>query len=492
MNLLALPILIPFATAIALKALPYRPVLLHWVAFAGALGILASAVTILMRVGVEGTQVLQIGSWPAPYGITLVADPFSAILVTMVGVVGAAVTGHSFSGVDPRREALGYHPLIHVLLMGVSGAFLTGDVFNLYVWFEVTLIASFVLMALHRTREQLRAAYVYVTLNLIASALLLTAIGLLYGQAGTLNLADLATVWPGRSFPLLDNALAVLFLTAFGIKAGLFPLFFWLPASYHAPPAAIGALFAGLLTKLGVYAMIRLFSLLFQNPEHLGYTLLLGLSISTMLVGLAGAIAQRDLRRVLSFNLVGHIGFTMVGLALWTPAALGASIFYLIHHILVITTLFLVSGLFLRQRHTTDLLQLGGLYRSNPGVAVLILIPIFALAGVPPLSGFLAKLAVVTAAIESREYLLAAVALLVGLLTLLSMARVWQQVSWKPAPPDAQMAPLGSRALAPVVALSLLTLAFSAFAGPVFDASLRAAELILDSASYVRVVLGEG
>jgi multicomponent Na+:H+ antiporter subunit D len=489
--LLALPILIPFATAIALKSLPYRPVLLHVVAFGGALGILASAIAILVEVRTAGIQVLQIGGWPAPFGITLVADPLSAILVVMVGIVAAAVTAHSFSGVDPRREALGYHPLIHILLMGVSGAFLTGDIFNLYVWFEVMLIASFVLMALHRTPQQLRAAYIYVTLNLIASAILLTAIGLLYGQAGTLNFADLARAWPDRSTPLLDDTLSMLFLIAFGIKAGLFPLFFWLPASYHAPPAAIGALFAGLLTKVGVYAMIRLFSLLFRDPGALVYTVLLALSIATMLVGLVGAIAQRDLRRVLSFNLVGHIGFTTVGLALWTPLALGASIFYLVHHMLVITTLFLVSGLFLRQRRTTDFAALGGLYRSHPGVALLVLIPVFSLAGVPPLSGFLAKLAILAAAVEARSFGLAGVALLVGLLTLLSMGRVWQHVAWKPAPPPGDLAPLGPRVLAPIVALVLLTLVLSAAAGPVFDASTAAAELLLHPDNYVRAVLGE-
>lgn len=487
--LLALPILIPFATAILLKVLPYRPALLHWTAFGGAVGVLGSGVALLIRVQTGGIQVLQMADWPAPFGITLVADPFSAILVVMVGIVGSAVTGHSFSGVDPRRESLGYHALIHVLLMGVSGAFLTGDVFNLYVWFEVTLIASFVLMALHRTREQLHAAYVYVTLNLIASALLLTAIGLLYGQAGTLNLADIARIWPERSLPLLDNGLSMLFLTAFGIKAGLFPLFFWLPASYHAPPAPIGALFAGLLTKVGVYAMIRLFSLLFRDPAALVFSVLLFLSIATMLVGMVGALTQRDLRRVLSFNLVGHIGFTTVGLALWTPAALGASIFYLLHHMLVITTLFLVSGLFLRQRRTTEFASLGGLYRSHPGVALLVLIPIFSLAGVPPLSGFLGKLAIVTAALEARSVVLAGVALLVGLLTLLSMARVWQQVAWKPAP-TADIAPLRPRVLAPIAVLVVLTLGLTVGAGPVFDASTAAAEHLLDPQSYISAVLG--
>ena len=308
----------------------------------------------------EGIQVLQIGSWPAPYGITLVADLFSALMVVMVGIIGVAVTGSSFAGVDPRREAFGYHALIHVLLMGVSGAFLTGDIFNLYVWFEVMLIGSFVLMSLHRTRAQLHAAFTYVGLNLLASAFLLTAIGLLYGQAGTLNFADLARAWPERRTPGLDAALSMLFLTAFGIKAGLFPLFFWLPASYHTPPAAIGALLAGLLTKVGVYAMIRVFTLLFPDPAASVYTAVLVMSGVTMVVGLSGALGQHDLRRVLSFNLIGHIGFTTVGLALWTPASLGGSIFYVLHHMLVISTLFLVSGLFLRQRRTTDLRAAGG------------------------------------------------------------------------------------------------------------------------------------
>lgn len=490
--LLALPILIPFATAILLKALPYRPALLHFVAFGGALSILGSAVTILMRVLNDGIQVLQIGEWAAPFGITLVADPFSAILVVMVGVVATAVTGQSFAGVDPRREALGYHTLIHLLLMGVSGAFLTGDVFNLYVWFEVMLIASFVLMALHRTREQLRAAYVYVTINLIASAVLLTAIGLLYGQAGTLNFADLSVAWPQQRTPLLDDALGMLFLTAFGIKAALFPLFFWLPASYHSPPAPIGALFAGLLTKVGVYSMIRLFSLMFRDPGALVYSVLLTISIATMVVGLVGALAQRDLRRILSFNLVGHIGFTTVGLALWTPLALGASIFYLLHHMLVITTLFLVSGLFLRQRRTSDLDALGGLYRSNPGVAALILIPLFSLAGTPPLSGFLAKLAIVVAALDVDSFVLVAVALVVGLLTILSMARVWQAVAWKPAPPTEARGSFGPVVLAPVVGLVVLTVGMTLAAGPIFAVSVQAAEMLLFPDSYLQAVLGGG
>jgi multicomponent Na+:H+ antiporter subunit D len=464
------------------------------VAFTGALMILTAAAFILAGVQREGIQVLQIASWPAPFGITLVADLFSALMVVMTGVIGVAVTGASFAGVDPRREALGYHALIHVLLMGVSGAFLTGDIFNLYVWFEVMLIGSFVLMSLHRTRAQLHAAFTYVGLNLLASAFFLTAIGLLYGQAGTLNLADLAHSWPERRTPGLDAALSMLFLTAFGIKAGLFPLFFWLPASYHTPPAAIGALLAGLLTKVGVYAMIRVFTLLFPDPAAGVYSALLVMSAITMIVGLIAALAQHDLRRVLSFNLVGHIGFTTVGVALWTPAALGGSILYVLHHMLVISTLFLVSGLFLRQKRTTDMRLLGGVYRTRPAVACLVLIPVFSLAGVPPLSGFVAKLAVVAPMIDAGQYLLAAIALAVSLLTVLSMARVWEEGFWKPAPAAVPVSQprLGAAILAPIAFLVGLSLGLTVLAGPVSAMTIEAARQLLNPAAYIHAVLGQG
>jgi multicomponent Na+:H+ antiporter subunit D len=490
--LLVLPIVLPLAIAIALHLVPHRPGLLRRVAFAGALGILATGISLFLRVNAAGIQVFQVASWPAPFGITLVADLFSALLVLMVGIIGVAVTASSFAGVDPRREALGYHPLIHVLLMGVSGAFLTGDIFNLYVWFEVMLIASFVLMSLHRTRAQLHAAFTYVGLNLLSSAFLLTAIGLLYGQAGTLNLADLARAWPERRTPGLDAALSMLFLTAFGLKAGLFPLFFWLPASYHTPPAAVSALLAGLLTKVGVYAMIRVFTLLFPNPDATVYVVLLTLSAITMVVGLFGAIGQYDFRRSLSFNLVGHIGFTTVGLALWTPAALGGSILYVLHHMLVVTSLFLVSGLFLRQRRTTDLRALGGLYQSQPAIACLAMVPLFSLAGIPPLSGFIAKLAVVGAILDGNHYWLAAVALVVSLLTVLSMARLWDESVWKPAPSKATHAPrLGVAIVAPIALLVALTLGLTVAASPAYELSMRAADQLLDARGYVRAVLGE-
>jgi multicomponent Na+:H+ antiporter subunit D len=414
------------------------------------------------------------------------------MLVVAAGIVGVAASVYAFAGVDPRREGAGYHVLFQILLMGVCGAFLTGDLFNLYVWFEVMLVASFVLIALHRTSDQLAAAFKYVTINLVASALFLTALGLLYGSTGTLNMADLATVLPERGEPVVGLVLAMLFLTSFGIKAALFPLFFWLPASYHTPPAAIGAVFAGLLTKVGVYSLIRVFTLLFRESPPFVFTLVLAISAATMVVGLIGALTQRDFRRILSFNLVGHIGYTTLGLGLGTELALAASILYLLHHILVISNLFLVSGIFLRLRRTTSLGALGSLYRDHPMVTALAMIPVFSLAGVPPLSGFIGKLAIVQGTFAAQHYWIGGVVLFVSLLTLLSMSRLWDQGFWKPAAPGADRAAPAAPMVAPIAVLSLLTLGVTPGAQPLFELAMRAAGQLLDPSDYIRAVLGGG
>lgn len=490
--ILVLPIVLPLFTAAVLLLSPTRALLQRWIAFVGSLAQLLAAITLFVEVQLTGYVVLQVSDWAAPFGITLVADVLSSVLVVAVGVVGMAVSAASFGGVDPRREAYGYHPLLQVLLMGVAGAFLTGDLFNLYVWFEVMLMASFVLMALHRTNEQVAAAFKYVTINLLSSAVFLTGLGLLYGSAGTLNMADLAAIWPSRDAPVLDLVLAMLFLTAFGIKAALFPFFFWLPASYPTPPAPIGAIFAGLLTKVGVYALIRVFSLLFRHGSPLPLSILLWMSVGTMIVGLVGALSQRDFRRVLAFNLVGHIGYTTIGLSIGTVAALAGSILYVVHHILTITCLFFVSGVLLQLRRTTDLGSLGSLYRDHPGTAVLAMIPLFSLAGVPPLSGFVGKLAVVQGTFAAGSYVVGGVVLVVSLLTLVSIARLWDEAFWKPAAAPAVSPRPARPLLVPVAALSLLIVGVTVGADPLFRLTTRAADQLLSPQGYVEAVLGSG
>ena len=492
--LLVLPLLIPLTTA-AVSLLAWRSrVAQRRLGVVGAAGLLVAAVALLDAVARGGIQATQAGGWPAPFGITVVADLFGAIMVLLAAISGLAVTVYSLAGVDHRREAFGYYPLLQVMLMGVCGAFLTGDIFNLYVWFEVLLMASFVLMALGGERAQLEGAVKYVTLNLLSSAIFLAAVGLLYGVAGTLNLADLAVRLRAAPEPGFITALATLFLVAFGIKAALFPLYFWLPASYHTTPAAVSAIFAGLLTKVGVYALVRVFTLLFIGDAAYIHNLLLVLAGLTMLTGLLGAIVQRELRRMLAFAIVGHIGFPIMGLGLFTVGGLAGAVFYLVEDVLVLTNLFLIAGLIRRLSGSSLLSELGGLYQSQAGLALLYLISAFSIAGMPPLAGFFAKLGLIRAGLLAGQYAIVAVALVASLLTLLVVARIWSEAFWKPAPtPPAYTTarPVSALLLLPVAVLAGLTVAMGLLAEPIFGLALGAAEQLLDPTEYIRVVLGE-
>lgn len=498
--LLLLPIIIPFLTGVMTLLSWQQRSLQRALGVVGAAGLLGAAVGLLVSVAQNGIQAIQIGNWPAPFGITLVADLFSAIMVTLTGLMGLAVMIYSLSNIDVRRETFGYYALLHFLLMGVCGAFLTGDIFNLYVWFEVMLMASFVLLALGGERAQLEGAIKYVTLNLISSALFLAAIGILYGMVGALNMADLARQLPQVTQPGLTLALAMLFLVAFGIKAAIFPLFFWLPASYHTPPVAVSAIFAGLLTKVGVYALIRVFTLLFIQDVSYTHTLILIIAGLTMVTGVLGAAAQDEFRRILSFHIVSQIGYMLMGLALFTPLALAGSIFYIIHHIIVKTNLFLISGVVYRLSGTYQLKKLGGLYQTSPGVAILFLIPALSLAGIPPLSGFWAKFTLIRAGLEVEQYTIVITALGVGLLTLFSMTKIWAEAFWKEKSETGgedqtrmSQAKLGQTwlpLLLPVFILAAMTITIGLATEPVFRLSTQAAEQLLNPADYIRAVLG--
>ncbi len=502
--LLVLPILIPLSTAAVSLVFWRRRSVQRWMGMAGTSGLLAASVWLFEAVRREGIQATQVGNWSAPFGITFVADLFSAIMVVLTGLMGLAVAVYSLGSVDRRRESFGYYPLLQILLMGVCGAFLTGDLFNLYVWFEVMLISSFVLLALGGERGQLEGAIKYVTLNLLSSAVFLAAVGLLYGLAGTLNMADLAIKLRAVEQTGLVTTLAMMFLITFGVKAAVFPLFFWLPASYHTPPFAVSAIFAGLLTKVGVYALIRVFTLLFVVDVGYTHTLILVIAGLTMITGVLGAVAQNEFRRVLSFQVISSVGFMVMGLALFTPLALAGSVFYMLQDIVVKTNLFLVSGVAHRLCGTSELKEQGGLYATYPAFALLFLIPALSLAGIPPLSGFFAKLALVQAGLAAQSYMIVFVALAVSLLTLLSMTKIWNEAFWKPQPPESlpaatqtamRAAAVSKRKglgtlIVPIAILAALTVCISLAAGPVFALATVAAEQLLDPAGYIRAVEG--
>ncbi|MCH8551806.1 MAG: Na+/H+ antiporter subunit D [Natronospirillum sp.] len=494
----ALPVFIPLLAGVLSLMLWRSRKWQRRLAILGTGLLLASTLWLLSSTLDQGFVVLQLGGWAAPFGITLVADLLSAVMAVITGLIGFAIALYSLGTIPDRHEKFGYYPLMHLLLAGVAGSFLTGDIFNLFVWFEVMLLASFALLTLGGERAQMEGAIKYVTLNLFSSALFLSAIGLTYGLTGTLNMADLAYKLSQVEHTGMVNVVALMFMISFGIKAAAFPLFFWLPASYHTPQVAVSALFAGLLTKVGVYALYRLFTLVFVGDTGYTHTILLWSAALTMLTGVLGAAAQFEFRRILSFHIVSQIGYIMLGLALYTPLALLGGIFYLVHNIIAKTNLFLISGLTYRLLGSYDLKKLGGVYRERPGIAILFLVSALGLAGIPPLSGFFAKFLVIKAAVEVEAWVAVVVALSVSFMTLYSMIKIWAQVFWKPVPEDVDATRLRSKErdpgmvwlLTPIIGLAALVVLFGVWAEPLYQVSSDAAAQLLNPAGYIEAVLG--
>ncbi len=494
---LATPLVLPFLTAVFAFLMRFGPTG-RWISVGGNVLLLFASVILMAEVLENGVIAGQMGSWAAPFGITLVADYLSAVMVVITAITALAVSVYALGDINERKEYLGYHALFNVLIGGVAGSFLTGDLFNLYVWFEVMLISSFGLLVLGGTKAQVDGGVRYVTLNLISTILFLSGIGLLYGMTGTLNMADIARSLPNVENQGLVTVIAVMFMVAFGVKAAVFPLFFWLPASYHTPAFSVSAVFAGLLTKVGVYALIRMFTLVFNADTDFTHTILLWVAALTMITGVLGAAAQNDVRKILSFHIVSQIGYMIMGLALLTPLALVGAVFYLVHHIIVKANLFLIAGVIERSAGSTDLAKIGGLYKSAPLLAVLFFVPAFSLAGFPPLSGFWAKYVLVAAALEESAWVIAAVALVVGLLTIFSMTKIWAEAFWKPHPEGTDpvlsaIEPSQRRKLLlPIASLAAMTLIIGFFPQAFVAFAETAAAQLLDPSAYMTAVLGDG
>jgi multicomponent Na+:H+ antiporter subunit D len=490
-----MPIVLPFASAVLALMLKSREKGQRLTAPVGAGLHLFGAIMLLIGVRQGGIAATQIGNWPAPFGITLVADHLSAVMVLITAIIYLSTVIYSQADIDSKLAARGYYPLLHTLTGGICGAFLTGDLFNLYVWFEVMLMASFGLLVLGQERRQLDGGVKYVVINLFSTLLMLTGIGLVYGLTGTLNMADLHVKIKAVDDQGLVTAIAMLFMGAFGIKSALFPLFFWLPASYHTPPVSISAIFSGLLTKVGVYALIRMFTLVFSLDVPYLYTVMLAAAALTMVTGVLGAAAHSEFRRILSFHIISQVGYMVLGLALNSALALAGAVFYLIHHIVVKANLFLVSGVVRRVGGSFELPRLGGIYRTHGFLALLFFIPAFSLAGFPPLSGFWAKMILIRASIEIDQFLPAAVAAAVGLYTVYSMTKIWGEVFWKPAPADESgqtdsvRRPSGWM-IAPIVLLALLTVMMGLGVEPLFKIASTASEELRNPDMYLIAVLG--
>lgn len=455
----------------------------------------AVSVAILVHVDQEGPAAAFMGGWDAPVGISLVADRLTGLMLVVASPVLLAVLLFATGQPGTEKEQPAFHPVYLVLAAGISLSFLTGDLFNLFVAFEMMLTASYVLMTVGGRADQVRTGMTYVVISLIASTLLVSSIGLIYAATGTVNMADIAERMghlPGG----VRVAFALLLFVVFGIKAAVFPLFFWLPDSYPSAPTAVTAIFAGLLTKVGVYCIIRTQTLMVAPADRpIGFFLVIaGL---TMVVGVLGAIAQNDIKRILSFHIVSQIGYMVLGLALFTVAGIGAAILYLINQIVLKSTLLLGAGMVDHAAGSSRLAEVGGLARRFPLLGWLFLLPALSLAGVPPFSGFVAKLSVIDAGFGVHEWAAVGVALAVSVLTLYSMTKIWGGAFWGDVevvsePGDEVSVRYGGTwpMLASTGALVVGTIALAVLAGPLYALCERAAADLLDPSAYIQAVLG--
>ncbi len=525
-TLIPLPVLLPTLGAATTLIAGRRPRLQRLVTLVVLCVVVAVCGALLYLADRNGTLVLNVGGWGqsvpgmGPLGITLVVDRLSALMLVVSSVVLLAVVyyaiGQGVRDGDERQPVSIFMPTYLVLSAGVCMAFLAGDLFNLFVGFEVLLAASFVLLTIGASKDRVRAGISYVMVSMVGSLIFLFGIALVYGATGTLNLAEVAVRLDDVSGGIRSAMFAVL-LVAFGIKAAVFPLSAWLPDSYPTAPAPVTAVFAGLLTKVGVYSIIRAHSLLF--PSGGLDPILLVAALLTMLIGIFGAIAQSDIKRLLSFTLVSHIGYMVFGIALSNQLGMSGAIYYVAHHILVQTTLFLVVGLIERQAGASTLDRLGGLAAASPLLAFVFVVPALNLGGIPPFSGFIGKVALLEAGAQDGSVLawtLVGGGVVTSLLTLYVVVRVWTKAFWRSredAPEGHLSAAMPSALLdepediqfvdrdhvgrmpagmvGPTGALIAAGLALTVFAGPIFGYSERASHEVLDRGEYITAVVGQ-
>ncbi|MFB9951393.1 Na+/H+ antiporter subunit D [Rhizobium puerariae] len=493
-------VVLPVAWMIGLGALLMmvrKSVRLHGaIAIAGLVLLVLLDAALLWRVWSHGPVTMVMGRWLPPFGIAFTADLFGAAMALASAAAALAAGIFALGDIDANGRRYGFFPFLMLLMAGVTGSFLTGDIFNLYVWFEVLLISSFGLLILGSEPEQIDGALKYAILNLIGTTLFLIAVGYLYAIFGTLNMADIAR----KAGTLRETAplatLTALFILAFSMKAAAFPVNFWLPASYHTPRITVSALFGGLLTKVGVYALIRVTVMLFPVEREELSLVIAVLAVLTMLMGALGALAQSDTRRLVGYVVIAGIGNMLAGVAIGTPAAVSGAILYALHSVATMTALYLVAGEAARLTGAWSLSGLGGLYRQAPWFSAASLALFLAAAGLPPLSGLWPKVALLKASLDIGAWWLAAAILVSAFVVTLALARVFLFAYWRPlpAPVEGQLAgeaPSGPGAAAgnwrtalPLGFLTALVVLFGLLPEPLLDLTQRAADALADPSGY--------
>ena len=498
MNTLSLAILIPFFTALVLALLNGRFRLEKALALISSLSLTIWVLWLLFYVDANGVQVVIIGGWMAPWGIAFVADRLTCIMLCLSSGLGMLVQLYSFWTVTEQQQRYFFYPLMQAMLLGVNWSFITGDVFNLFVAYEVMLMASYGMMMVGASPAQVRQALKYIAINSIGSTLFVVGCGVVYATVGTLNMADLAvrTAEITGQRAGMVTAASMLLLLVFALKAAIFPLIYWLPDSYPVVPPGVNGYFAGILTKVGVYSLLRVFVLCFRQEGHqFALDVLLFLSGLTMLLGVLGAMCRWDIRRILSWHIISQVGYMVMGIGLAgspdsrvVQLAVAGTIFYVVHHIVVKSCLFLVGGIAERVSGSQQLKEMGGVLDLAPGVGGLFIVAAFSLAGMPPFSGFLSKLVLAQAGLAGGNYVVVFIAVITSFLTLYSMSKIWSYAFW--GEPRRDTAPAGYRGMmAPTAVLVVFTIGMGMFAQPFLGLAARAAETLIKPEEYIRVVL---
>lgn len=507
-NLLIAPIIIPMLVGSILIFFADKLMVQRIIGGISSFIILGISLLLAYLVYHDPNQIitLELGNWSPPFGIVLVADMFATLMLVLSSIVALLCLFFAFQTIHSEREKYYFYAFYFFLITGVNGTFLTGDLFNLFVFFEVMLISSYVLIALGGTAYQLKESFKYVIINIFASILFVCGIAYIYALTGTLNMADIAVKVATLEQAGIFNVVAILLLIVFAMKGALFPLYFWLPNSYYGPPAAIAALFGGLLTKVGIYAIIRIFTLIFIHNPEFTHNIILALAGFTMFFGVLGAVSQFNFKRILSYHIISQVGYMVMGLGLYTPLAIAGAIYYIAHHIIVKSSLFLLAGITQKVSGTNELSEMGGLLKTHPWLAWSFFIAAISLAGIPPLSGFFSKFTLILAGIQEERYFIVFISLLVGLLTLYSMMKIFSAVFWgeainnddeqeesilsevslnKITVSQVQIRPL-LLTVAPLIILSVL---MGLGAEPIFKYSLGIANQIFDPSNYINAVL---
>ncbi|TQR21575.1 Na+/H+ antiporter subunit D [Psychrobacillus vulpis] len=488
-NIIVLPLILPIMVGVLLVFLRPYIRLQRIISLLTMIGVACISVYILNRIQTEGIMRLDFGGWKPPFGILFVADSFSALLVLTASVVTAICLIYAFSSIGERHERMFFYPFILFLVAGVNGSFLTGDLFNLFVCFEVMLLASYVLVTLGGEKAQLRESIKYVVINILSSWFFLVALAYLYGTVGTLNMAHISErVAEAGQGPLLTTV-SILFLIVFSLKAGLL-LFFWLPGSYSAPPTVIAALFGALLTKVGIYALFRTFTLIFYHEPSITHNLIGIMAGITLIVGCMGAVAYKDVRQIASYNVVIAVGFMLIGLAVGTQTSLEGSIYYIIHDMIAKAMLFLLVGTMIVLTGVTKFDQMSGLIRNYPLFSWMFFVVTCSLAGIPPLSGFVGKVLVGQGAIENGSYVLVALAFISSVVVLYSLLRIFLNSIFGETiiSPEDEL-PLKKGLLIPIVLLGIGTISLGLEAEVLSSYVSDAANTLFNPSIYIDAVL---